>query len=293
MVYERTARADTTSGHMPYTGGQTFDQPTEKLTASAAKLGQGDLKQRVEIKGKDEIAELAGAFNHMTESLEKIVKSSRELTANVSHEIRSPLARMRITLEMLKERIEDGQTQGCDNFIDGMQSEIIHMDELIGKIIEFSKLDMHKSPSMNEIVDLKAMIDDLLAQYEHIAARNSLNVETDLEEIKLQNCNRNGIRIILDNILGNSFKYTEQEGSITVRLFREKNYTRIEVTNTHAPLEEKDLEEIFNPFHRLKGQEISGSGLGLAVARKIAHIHGGEINAENSGNGFRIIVALF
>lgn len=267
-------------------------RPLKTLTASAARMGQGDLKQRVEIKGKDEVAELGKAFNNMAEGLEKVVKSSRELTANVSHELRSPLARMRISLEMLKERIEEGSNSGCETFIDGMQAEITHMDELIGKIIEFSKLDMHKPPAMNETADLKSLLEDQLSQYEHIAVRNNLKVEQKLDEVKISNCNRNGLKIIMDNILGNAFKYTDAEGVISVNMHEENNRIFIVTTNTHTPLDEDDLEEIFNPFHRLKGQNIPGSGLGLAAAQKIVRIHKGEIQAENCDEGFRIVVEL-
>ncbi len=267
-------------------------RPLKELTSSAAKMGQGDLKQRVEINGKDEVAELGQAFNNMAAGLEKLVKSSRELTANVSHELRSPLARMRISLEMLKERIEDGHTSGCDAFIDGMQSEITHMDELIGRIIEFSKLDMKKPPQMNETADLKGLISDLLSQYQCIAERNNLNVTADLSDHVLRNCNINGIRVVLDNILSNAFKYTAPEGSVEIKLNGNQNGVQIALTNTHAPLPEEYLEEIFNPFHRLKGQEIPGSGLGLAAAKKIIRIHGGQIKAQNSAEGFRIVVSI-
>ncbi|WP_421903110.1 sensor histidine kinase [Maridesulfovibrio sp.] len=267
-------------------------RPLKELTTSAAKMGRGDLKQRVEIKGKDEVAELGKAFNHMAEGLEKMVKSSRELTANVSHELRSPLARMRISLEMLKERIETGNTSGCDTFINGMQAEITHMDELIGKIIEFSKLEMHESPAMTETVNLKELISDLLGQYQCVAERSNLNVHADLDEIKLSNCNRNGIGVVMDNILGNAFKYTDPQGNVEIDLSKDESGVRISVTNTHAPLPEEDLEEIFNPFHRLKGQEIPGSGLGLAATRRILRIHNGEIRAENSEAGFKIVVSI-
>ncbi len=267
-------------------------RPIKKMTETAAKMGQGDLKQRVEVKGKDEIAELAIAFNRMAEGLEKMVKSSRELTANVSHELRSPLARMRISLEMLKEKIEEHKTPGCAGFVNGMQLEITHMDELIGRIIEFSKLDMQKPPSLNETADLKGLVQDLLEQYEHSASRNKITVKTDLATVKLPSCNRNGLHIVMDNILGNAFKYTDQEGIISVKISKSDKNAQIEVTNTHTPLPEKDLEEIFNPFHRLKGHETPGSGLGLAAAQKIAKIHGGKVWAENCDAGFKIIVEL-
>ncbi|WP_320172445.1 HAMP domain-containing sensor histidine kinase [Maridesulfovibrio sp.] len=266
--------------------------PVKELTVSASRMGRGDLKQRVRIKGRDEIAELGTAFNHMAEELEKMVKSSRELTANVSHELRSPLARMRISLEMLKEKIEENGSPGCEGFINGMQFEISHMDELIGKIIKFSKLDIHKLPAMNETADLKAIIEDLISQYSHIATRNRISIELHLEDVKTGNCNRNALTVVLDNILGNAFKYTDPDGDVSISLKEEDNTAHIEVANTHPPLTEEDLEEIFNPFHRLKGQELPGSGLGLAAARKITGIHGGSIRAANSSKGFTIIVEI-
>ncbi len=271
--------------------------PIKKLTVSAAKLGQGDLKQRVKVRGKDEVADLAKTFNHMAESLEKTIKSNRELTANVSHEMRSPLARMGISLEMLRERINDNKTDQCKGLISGMQSEIIHMDTLIGKIIEFSKLDMHTAPPMDESVDLSLLIQDLLRQYQPTADHKNFEIISNIENVVITDCNQNSIKIILDNIIGNAFKYTEQNGIIRVNLHLEKdkdllNKAIIEITNTHEPVPEEELEEIFNPFHRLKGHDTPGYGLGLAAALKISSMHHGHIQAKNSEHGFTVEVAL-
>ncbi|SMF18438.1 sensor histidine kinase [Desulfovibrio gilichinskyi] len=271
--------------------------PIKKLTISAAKLGQGDLTQRVKVRGKDEVADLAKTFNHMAESLEKTIKSNRELTANVSHEMRSPLARMGISLEMLRERINDDKADQCEVLISGMQSEIIHMDTLIGKIIEFSKLDMHTAPPMDESVDLSLLIQDLLRQYQPTADHKKFEIISHLESVSINDCNQNSIKIILDNIIGNAFKYTEKNGIIRINLCVENKNNRlnkaiIEITNTHEPVPEEELEEIFNPFHRLKGHDTPGYGLGLAAALKITNMHQGHIQAENSEHGFTIKVTL-
>lgn len=272
-------------------------RPIKELTKKAAKLGQGDLTQRVEVRGKDEVAELARTFNHMAGSLEKIIKSSRELTANVSHELRSPLARMRISLEMIRERINDKKAAQCEVFISGMQAEIAHMDILIGKIIEFSKLDMQKSPAMEDSVDLNLLITELLYQYQPTADHKHLEIKTDLSDVKITDCNQNGIRIMLDNVLGNAFKYTDKSGTIKIDLRAAKNNEQmkevvVSVTNSHEPVPEEDLKEIFNPFHRLKGHDTPGYGLGLAAAQKIANIHQGLIHATNTSDGFTIIMTL-
>ncbi|SDL32889.1 two-component system, OmpR family, sensor histidine kinase CpxA [Maridesulfovibrio ferrireducens] len=272
-------------------------KPIKELTRSAAKLGQGDLTQRVKVRGKDEVAELARTFNHMAEGLEKIIKSNRELTANVSHEMRSPLARMGISLEMIREKINNDKPAQCEAFISGMQSEIIHMDTLIGKIIEFSKLDMQKVPPMNDSINLDLLITELLYQYQPTADHKKLKIISDLEDVTITDCDQNAIRIILDNILGNAFKYTEQNGVIEVELRAKKdellmNKAVIQISNTHSPVPEEELEEIFNPFHRLKGHDTPGYGLGLAAAQKIATMHQGSMQATNTEKGFTITVTL-
>lgn len=271
--------------------------PIKKLTLSAAKLGQGDLTQRVKIRGKDEVAELAKTFNHMAESLEKTIKSNRELTANVSHEMRSPLARMGISLEILREKINSGKSDQCEVLISGMQSEIVHMDTLIGKIIEFSKLDIHTAPPMNESVDLSLMIQELLRQFQPTADHKEFAIITNIENVSINYCNQNAIKIVLDNIIGNAFKYTEKKGVIRINLHVEKDNDLaskavIEITNTHDPVPEEELEEIFSPFHRLKGHDSPGYGLGLAAAIKIATMHQGSVKATNSEHGFTIKLTL-
>ncbi len=204
---------------------------------------------------------------------------------------------MCISLEMIRERINDKKADQCEVFISGMQSEIAHMDMLIGKIIEFSKLDMQKAPPMEDSVNLNLLITELLYQYQPTADHKLLEIKTDLSDVKITDCNQNGIRVILDNVLGNAFKYTEQSGTIRIELRAEKNIEQINeavisVTNSHEPVPEEELKEIFNPFHRLKGHDTPGYGLGLAAAQKIANMHQGLVKATNTDEGFTLIVAL-
>lgn len=267
-------------------------RPIKKLTATAARYGEGDFTQRVKVRGKDEVAELASSFNEMADNLEKIIEGGKELTAHISHEIRSPLTRMRISLEMLKEKTQRDDLMGSGKYISDMEAEIDRMDFLVGKILQFSKMDMRTRPPMDDSVNFSSLILSVIDRYKTTAERKGLKLESAIEDITLGKCNVNAIRALLDNLMDNAFKYTEKGGTISLNLLSQNNRAVLEITNTHPPLAEEDLISIFRPFHRLGGEDTPGSGLGLATAKKIAEIHSGEMVAGNSEEGFRIRLTL-
>lgn len=267
-------------------------RPLKKLTSTAARFGEGDFTKRVRVRGKDEVAELAASFNEMADNLENILKGGKELTAHMSHEIRSPLTRMRISLEMLKEKFKRNDLYNSDKYIHDMEEEIDHMDFLVGKILQFSKMDMRTKPPMEDRVNLANLILTTVERYKTTGERNNLKINTSTENVTLEKCHVYGIRILMDNLLDNAFKYTDRGGDIDISLRRNDDEALIEVTNTHPPIPDENLKKIFSPFHRLKGDEIPGSGLGLATALKISEIHGGKLTVENAEKGFRVRLKL-
>jgi signal transduction histidine kinase len=263
-----------------------------QLRKSALRIAEGDLSHRVPTKGKDEIGELARAFNRMTDKLERMIMSSKELTANVSHELRTPLTRIRIAEELLRERWQQGDSRELERHLDAIREDIEELDCLIGRILELSKLDIHESPLTFGPLNPSDLLNDLLERLRPVMERKGLHVRTDLSFHPPFEGDRDALYTALLNILDNAAKFTPENGDIMVRMQSEKGFLEIGITNAFQKLAEEDLSRIFDPFHRAERSWESGSGLGLAITKKIVERHGGHIQAFNSPEGLEIRMRL-
>jgi signal transduction histidine kinase len=264
----------------------------KQLRQSALRIAGGDLSHRVTIKGKDEIGELAGSFNRMTDKLERMIISGKELTANVSHELRTPLTRIRIAEELLREKIEQGNFKEYLRHLDDIREDVGELDSLIGRILTLSKLDIHESPLKFETLNPSDLINDLLERLKPVIERKDLHVKTDLSFHPPFMGDREALRTAFLNILDNAAKFTPEKGDVVVKMDCEQGFLNIRVTNSFEGLAEEDLSRIFDPFHRTERSNAAGSGLGLAITKKIIERHGGNIKAVNSPEGLEIRMRL-
>jgi two-component system sensor histidine kinase CpxA len=264
----------------------------QHLRQSALLIAEGDLSHRAAVKGKDEIGELAQAFNHMTDKLERMITSSKELTANVSHELRTPLTRIRIAEELLREKLEKGDVKEYERHLDDIREDISELDRLTGRILELSRLDIHESPLRFESLNPSDLINDLLERLKPVMDRKDLRVKTDLSSDTPLMGDREALRTALLNILDNAAKFTPQKGDITVKMHSQQGFLQISVTNSFEKLAEEDLTRIFDPFHRTGRSKAAGSGLGLTITKKIIERHGGKIESFNSPEGLEIRIRL-
>lgn len=264
-----------------------ISKPLSELRHTALAIAEGDLSWRTEIKSTDEIGELAGAFNHMAETIERMVKTSQELTTNVSHELRSPLARIRIAQELLLEN--RGNPEQAQKYLESIQEEIEEMDHLIGQILALSKLDIRQEQGISENFDLLALVRELLDRFvpsiDHKHIR--LDVRVLHSPLSIQ-ARREEIRTALTNLLDNAAKFTPEEGEMLLAAEKAALGVKVMVMNTCEPIVEEDLKKIFEPFYRIHGKATRGTGLGLAITRKIVERHGGTLTATYS-EGFLIV----
>ena len=260
----------------------------KQLKQSALRIAEGDLSHRAAVKGKDEIGELAQAFNHMTDKLERMITSSKELTANVSHELRTPLTRIRIAEELLREKLEKGNLKEYERHLDDIREDISELDRLTGRILELSRLDIHESPLKFERLNPSDLINDLLERLKPVMDRKDLRVRTELSSDTPLMGDREALRLALLNILDNAAKFTPQKGDIIVKMYSKQGFLEISVTNSFEKLAEEDLTRIFDPFHRTGRSKAAGSGLGLTITKKIIERHGGKIESFNSPEGLEI-----
>jgi two-component system sensor histidine kinase CpxA len=264
----------------------------KQLEQSALRIAEGDLSHRAAVKGKDEIGELARAFNHMTDKLERMITSSKELTANVSHELRTPLTRIGVAEELLREKLEKGNFKEYERHLDDIREDIGELDRLTGRILELSRLDIHESPLKFESLNPSDLINDLLKRLKPVMDRKDLRVKTDLSSDSPWMADREALRLALLNILDNAAKFTPQKGDIIVKMHSQQGFLEISVINSFEKLAEEDLARIFDPFHRTGRSKAPGSGLGLTITKKIIERHGGKIESFNSPEGLEIRIRL-
>jgi two-component system sensor histidine kinase CpxA len=256
-------------------------KPILKLAETAERLGQGDFSQRVDDRGHDEVSVLAHKFNRMAGRLEKMVTSGKELTAHLSHELRSPLARLRISLQMIMERAESGLVVDNTKLLSAMRDEIEHMDDLIGKMLDLSKLELRGPQPRQDSLDLLDLVRELLDHYEPMLQSRGIELVTEFETAPVLLCHAIAIKSLMDNVIGNAIKYTGDRGAVFVSLRAEGPALVARICNVHAPLTDEELTSMFIPFHRLGRGNEAGTGLGLAAARGIAAMHEGSIEAAN------------
>lgn len=267
-------------------------RPVRKLEESALRIARGDLSHRADVQRKDEIGELARSFNHMAEKVERMIKGGRELTANVSHELRSPLARVRIAAELLAEKLETGRHEDGNRHIEEIRQDIEELDRLIGKILELSKLDIHEKPLRMETFDLAGMIRNHLERLTPVIEQKDLTMVAELPDHQVFSGDRETMTMGLANILDNAVKFVPEKGQVAVKLGKEADALALRVTNTFEAIPEGEMGKIFEPFYRFQGTKAAGSGLGLAITKRVVEKHGGAIQAENTAEGLCITVRL-
>lgn len=268
-------------------------EPLKRLRQSALKIAQGDIGERAIIKSRDEIGELGHAFNSMAETIERMIKGTKELTANISHELRSPLARMRIAVELLAEKLKKDDRSKCNDTLSSISDEIDEMDDLIGQVLHLSKLDMQKPSPDREEVDIGKIAKALLERFSPSINNKSIELETEIPSgSNLLSAHKADIQTAFSNLMDNAIKFTPTGGKIRFKIQRGEGGIAVIISNSCDPPADDDLRRIFEPFYRLKKSNITGTGLGLAITRKIIENHGGSLEASRSDEGIAMRVFL-
>lgn len=277
--------------------------PLKRLRHSAMQIAAGDLSHRVEVKGHDEIGELSQTFNNMADQIERMVRGSRELTAHVSHELRSPLARIRIAEELLRDNIDAGDRELAERRCDSIRTEIEDLDQLIGKILTLSRLEMQSAPPQREELRLQELAGDLLERYRPTLEKKRIELDAELDaDAPAITAAPGELRTLLANLLDNAVKFTPEQGDIRFALKTISAQAAgadsapeallIQCENLAEPAPGMDLSRIFEPFYRKTTNGAGGTGLGLAITKKIVDIMQGEISVHRAGDRVRFEVRL-
>jgi signal transduction histidine kinase len=268
-----------------------ISKPLLELKSAAMGIAGGNLSARANIKSNDEIGELAGAFNKMADNVERMVNSTRELTANISHELRSPLTRIRVAEELLEEKL--GQPENARRYLESIKEETDEIDRLIGDILSLSKLDMNATKSQRADFDIRSMLKEIIGRWGASAMHVGIGLDfNDPDKPILINAIQEDIGRALDNLIANSIKFSDGKGLVTIRLEANAGKLLIKIRNTCEKLSNDELGKIFEPFYRVPGSTPQGTGLGLTIARKIAENSGGSLDASLWESGLEMSFCL-
>ncbi len=248
-------------------------QRLDDLRVGVERWGEGDLSVRIKESGSDELAFLAQRFNHSAERVETLLKSHKSLLANASHELRSPLARIRMGVELM-------EPQTSPAFQDEIRRNIAELDQLIDEILLASRLDAKETDiGTMESVDLTG-----LAAEECARAGAELVPSTDERPLVVPGVAKL-LRRAMRNLLENARRYSD--GPVTVELTREGGDAVVRVRDRGPGVPPSERERIFEPFYRLAGasERFGGVGLGLALVRSITQRHQGSVHCEDQAGG--------
>ncbi|MFN7152153.1 MAG: ATP-binding protein [Acidovorax sp.] len=246
----------------------------EALQRSVQKFGEGDLSVRVPAQGQDEVADLARQFNAAAERVETLVKSHKSLLANASHELRSPLTRIRMGLELM------GGQQPSPAFREEILRNIAELDQLVDEILLASRLDAREADvGTVELVDLIG-----LAAEECARVDADLDVSSSPDSVEVRGVSKL-LRRAIRNLLENARRYST--GEITVVVHRRHGRAEVHVCDHGPGVPVTHRERIFEPFYRLPGasERAGGVGLGLALVRSIAGRHNGTVHCQDRADG--------
>jgi signal transduction histidine kinase len=278
---------------------RSITRPIDQLTQAAQSLSQGDLSTRVQVDdhptrlGTDEISDLGSAFNTMADNLEQAEQLRRDMTADVAHELRTPLSVIRANLEAMIDGVYPADTDHIHTTLDqvNLLSRLIE-DLRTLALAEAGQLQLVKRPS-----DVTKLISSSLASFETQAQAQQidlrLNVPTHLSAIEID---PDRIQQALAILIANALRYTPAHGSIEVNAQQSNNGILIDVIDNGAGIPAEDLPHVFERFYRAdksRSRAGGGSGLGLAIAKSIIEAHAGTIQASSKlGRGTTMRIAL-
>lgn len=287
------------SGAVSYLLARSISRPLVRLQATARTLAAGQLEERtpadVAARG-DELGSLAREFDSMAERLAALIAARQQLLRDLSHELRSPLARLQMAVGLARQA-------GCGPAaqIERIERESGRLEVMIAEILEYARLERDPSTLRLEEVDLVALAEQVAhdSQYESQSGPDRIRIHCQPEghpaAFRLR-ADPQVLHAVLDNVVRNALRHGG-DGAVEVLLAATSGEVRA-VVRDHGPgVPAEDLQRIFEPFYRVSHQRpgpgVRGSGIGLAVASKATQLHGGRIVAENAdGGGLRVTISL-
>lgn len=271
-----------------------LSSPISKLRFATRELAGGNLKTRVAEKvgnRRDELASLARDFDEMAERIENLLTSQKRLAQDVSHELRSPLARMNVALELARQKTNRENAAPLER----IERESNNLNEMISRLLVLSKLETGVPDFEKRRLNLTRLVEQTIADADFEAKGKNKRVKiVGSDECEIFG-NENLLRSAVENVLRNAVRYTDEATAVEVSIKKSDENIIVKIKDYGAGVAEAELEKLFRPFYRVgedRTRKTGGIGLGLAIAERAVHAHGGIIKAVNAENGFIVEMKL-
>jgi signal transduction histidine kinase len=284
-----------TAGALCYLLARYIVSPVVKLRAVTGQVSRGDLSARVSPllgKRRDELAALGHDFDAMTARIETLVSAQQRLIRDISHELRSPLTRLGVALELVRRRATPELRSGLDR----IEHEAESINEMIGQLLTLSRVENGTGGLKNTRIDLCALVQEIASDADFEARSRDRSARTETCEA----CTTTGVpglvRSAIENVVRNAVRHTAEGTEVEIALSCEGvdggRQAVISVRDHGAGVPDQALEEIFRPFYRVedaRDRQTGGAGLGLAIAARAMRLHEGTIKAANAPDGGLIV----
>jgi two-component system sensor histidine kinase CpxA len=272
-------------------------KPLTKLRLAASAIGKGKLETRVKLtKRKDEIAALSNEFDNMAEKLQAMVVAKERLLQDISHELRSPLARLQVAIELAKNTLPASHKANAE--FNRMTLEIERLNGLIEEILSLAKLRSAIHQREIQPTNLTSLIQQITHDANYELANQPLKVIFRRTTPLITKVDRSLIHRAIENIIRNAIHYSYQHGLIQIQLRQFEKHIYISIFDNGPGIPKEELDKIFSPFYRVdtsREKKTGGYGLGLAIAKQSIRLHNGKIiafNRRKGGLGIIIILPL-
>ncbi|GAA1800882.1 HAMP domain-containing histidine kinase [Planosporangium flavigriseum] len=267
--------------------------PLREMTAAARAMARGDYTRRVRATSRDEVGQLAVAFNQMAADLASADQQRRELIANVSHELRTPISALRAVLE----NVVDGVATPDPATLRTALAQTERLGRLVTELLDLSRIDAGVLALDLEEFPVADLFADVVAEAEVAAAAGDRTVVFRTEVEPADTCvhaDRERLHQVVVNLLDNAVRHGPADGTVTVRGFRDSGQLIIEVRDEGPGIPHEARHRVFERFTRGERSTGGGTGLGLAIARWVVELHHGTISVVDSGGspGCHIRVSL-
>lgn len=263
--------------------------PIRNLTATVERFGRGELSARWHTRRRDEIGSLARAFNETAERLERLLTSERRLLTDISHELRSPLARLKFAVRLARSSADQGHA------LDRIERDVDRITFMVSELVEITRAEGDPESRKFAIVDLEQVIKDVVSEERLAAEMRECRVQVSGKLKRPLWGDPELLRRAVGNVLRNALRYSPSDSAVEVTLAETADTSVVEIRDHGPGVSEELLSQIFKPFFRVeesRDTNSGGIGIGLSIAMRAVQVHQGMITAENAKPGLKVQIVL-